>query len=337
MQEKKELISVIVPVYNVKKYLRKCIVSILNQSYSDIEIILVDDGSTDDSGCVCDSFAKQDSRIEVIHKKNGGLSEARNVGIDVAKGKYITFIDSDDWVSPEYIKNLYHLIQLYNADISVTCAIKVFENKNVDIQELYNEENNLLFTSENALEDMLYRKNIPVYAVAKMYKRTLFQDIKFPVGELFEDLSTGYKLFHLAERIAFNNVRDYFYMQRANSIITSNYNSKKMIQVYTCEKIIEFIQKEYPNIINAAKSKCFITTVNHYRSIPRNDEYAFDRQYCKNVINKYSVSVLKDKDNKTMTKIIAAIAIVNIDVIRYLSYIYQFLVNKGIIKLKRPI
>ena len=333
----KELISVVIPVYNVANYLEKCLNSVQRQTYEKLEIILVDDGSTDNSGEICDRYKEKDTRVQVFHKENGGLSDARNFGISKAKGRYITFIDSDDYVMPNYVKHLFDLISKYNADISVTCAIKFFEGREQPTEVAYEKIKSKLYTSEEALEDVLYRRNIPIYAWAKMYKTALFDNIKFPFGELFEDLSTEYLLFDRAEKIAFNPVRDYCYLQRKNSIINSNYDPRKMIQVYTCEKIISFIKKNYPSITRAAISKCFITTLNLYKNIPSKQDYKEDRKFVRSILIKYRKEVFKDKNNKFLTRIIAGISIINIRFVCIIGKLYQILVQNSILKLRNPI
>ena len=333
----KELISVVIPVYNVAKYLGKCLDSVQRQTYKKLEIILVDDGSTDNSGEICEKYGETDARVRVFHKKNGGLSDARNFGISKAKGRYITFIDSDDYVMPNYVKNLFDLISKYDADIAITCAVKFYEGRQQPAEEVYERRKSKLYTSEEALKDVLYRRNIPIYAWAKMYKTFLFDNIKFPFGELFEDLSTEYLLFDQAEKMAFNPIRDYCYLQRKNSIINSNYDSRKMIQVYTCEKIVSFVKEKYPSIVGAAISKCFITTLNLYKDIPSQQKYKKDREFAKNVLIKYRKDVFRDRNNKFLTRIIAGMSTINIKSVVIIGKLYQFLVQNSIVKLKKPI
>ena len=312
LEEKNDLVSIVIPVYNVYKYLGKCIESLRAQTYSMIEILLVDDGSTDDSGIVCDIYEEIDLRIRVIHKENGGLSDARNEGIRLAKGKYITFIDSVDYVLPNYIMHLLELIQIEGTDIAVTCVTKFYESSTIR-EELFECSNKKIFTSEEALTDMLYKKNIPIYVNAKMYKAKLFEQILFPLGELFEDLSTMYLLFHLSGQIVFNPIKDYCYLQRDNRIVNSSFRSEKMNQIAITEKIIEFMQQKYPKSIGAAISKCFIVTVNLYRTIPKKKEYIEYRVCSKAVIKKYRKEVLMDRKNKPFTRIIALCSLLSIE------------------------
>ena len=333
-----DLISVVIPVYNVEKYVVQCIKSVLNQIYTKLDIIVVDDGSTDNSGQICDRYAKEDTRIRVIHKENGGLSDARNRGIEEAIGRYIIFIDSDDYVSPNYVDNLYNLVKKNGCDIGVTCAIKYnYKTKYLCKTESMKSQETKVFNSEQAIKNMLYRQDIPIYAWAKIYNRELFDYIQFPNGELFEDLGTEYLLFHEASKIAFNPVRDYFYLQRTNSIITSKYNSNKMIQVYNCEKIIEFVREKYPKIEKAAISKCFVTTLNHYSTIPKGRKFINDRKYALNIIKMYRKKVLYDNENTKTVKLLAGISMINVEIIYLAAFVYRFLLSKNILKIKKPI
>ena len=209
-------VSVVVPVYNVEKYLNRCIDSILNQTFRDFELILVDDGSTDQSGRICDEYKEKDNRIVVIHKTNGGLSDARNYGIDRAKGEYITFIDSDDWIKERYIEVLYNNAVKFKVDISAVNLHKEYDDRSersCDITEG-------VFDGKAAMQ-FLYG-DISIYlnvACAKLYKIDLFEDIRYPVGKLHEDGFTTYKLLYFSNTVYFSNEDLYSYYQRQGSIM----------------------------------------------------------------------------------------------------------------------
>lgn len=178
--DSQELISVIIPIYNVEKYLKKCIDSIINQTYKNLEIILVDDGSPDNCGKICDEYAKKDQRIRVIHKKNGGLSDARNAGIDIAKGKYIAFVDSDDYVEKEYIEIMYKELKKNNVKI-VQCGInKISDNE--EIIDNYGYLKDELINSQRIMEEKYTKYPISnVVAWNKLYDIDLFKNIRYPV------------------------------------------------------------------------------------------------------------------------------------------------------------
>lgn len=204
------LISVIVPCYNVEEYLPKCIESILNQTYRNLEILLVDDGSPDNCGRICDEYAAKDSRIRIIHKKNGGLSDARNAALDVMTGEYVTFIDSDDYVSDDYVEYLYKIIKESGVKLSVSSYQTFVDDSSAEICT-----NNPLFVkivhTNDALTGMFYQQIFDTSAWAKMYHRSLFSDgIRYPKGWLYEDLPTTYRLMMKCDYIAFGNYRSYF-------------------------------------------------------------------------------------------------------------------------------
>ena len=206
-----ELISIIVPIYNVEKYLDRCIKSIINQSYNNLEIILVDDGSPDRCGEMCDEWAKIDKRIIVVHKENGGLSDARNAGIDIAKGNYLSFIDSDDYVHKDFIKVLYELCIKYNSDISMCGAFETSkdENCNFNLQQ----GNECVKYSKTILER---KDNIYCVAWNKLYKKEVFKYIRYPKGKLHEDVAVINKILYYSNKIAITDLRLYFYYSNEN-------------------------------------------------------------------------------------------------------------------------
>ena len=211
------LISIIVPIYNVEPYLRKCVDSIIVQTYNNLEIFLVDDGSPDNSGRICDEYAQKDKRIRVIHKKNGGLSDARNVAIDIATGEWIVFIDSDDFVTHDYVETLYHLVDKNHCEAGVAW-LQTFQEgeKPLTKQPAYIEK---VFNKMDGIENMFYQELFDNAAWCKIYHRSLFDTgIRYPVGLLYEDLPTTYQLFLHANRIAFCNHIIYHYLLRKNSI-----------------------------------------------------------------------------------------------------------------------
>ncbi|MCS3344629.1 glycosyltransferase [Bacteroides xylanisolvens] len=219
--------SIIVPVYNVETYLAKCVDSILAQTYTNLEIFLVNDGSSDCCGKLCDEYAKEDKRIKVIHKKNGGLSDARNVAIDVATGEFITFIDSDDYVTDDYIMTLYSLIEKYECKVSIALYNTFVEgSKPKVVNRVYRED---CQTNIKAIEEMFYQEKYDTASWAKLYHSSLFATgIRYPKGIVYEDLATTYLLIFQSDKVAFCNRRIYNYLLRRDSIEGSSFSSKKM-------------------------------------------------------------------------------------------------------------
>lgn len=181
---KEEQISVVIPVYNVEDYLRPCLDSVIGQTYENLQIILVDDGSTDHSGQICDVYQKKDSRIVVIHQENGGLSEARNRGIDIARGRYITFIDSDDVVDTTYCQEMLKCLKTHDADISL-CNVVYFREQ---LPEQYEMAGDFVYDAKDAVAGYL-RGIVSATAWGKLYKRELFNMVRYPKGKVYEDLS----------------------------------------------------------------------------------------------------------------------------------------------------
>lgn len=248
------VVSVIVPIYNVEQYLTHCIKTILQQSYKNLEIILVDDGSPDNCGKMCDEFAEQDRRIKVIHKQNGGLSDARNAGIDVATGDYITFIDSDDYVMPDMIESLMNIIVKENTDIAQCKFVRSRNDFTDEQQHESSQSEKFTVYFDDRMSAYLKDKKINTVAWGKIYKRSLFNGIKFPVGRLHEDVFTTYKLIHEAGSVAVTDYVGYVYRINENSITTSNFFPKKLDSVYGEIERAEFIKKNYPDLRKQAYS-----------------------------------------------------------------------------------
>ncbi len=229
------MISVIVPIYNVEKYLSKCIDSIANQSYRDLEIILVDDGSTDSSGAICDEYAKNDNRIVVIHKQNGGLSSARNAGLDVANGEYIGFIDSDDYIHQEMYSKMLKSIKNENADLCICCFEYVYENSEQAKIDVSPFDKASTFSKDEILLKMIGSSSDSVQyitAVNKLYKREIFSELRFEEGRIHEDEFIAHHVYDKCQRVVQIPDKLYYYLQRGGSITNSRYSVKKLDAAY---------------------------------------------------------------------------------------------------------
>lgn len=219
--ESGDLISIVVPVYKVEKYLPKCVDSIRMQTYKNLEIILVDDGSPDNCGMLCEQYAKEDARIKVVHKPNGGLSDARNAGIEIATGRYISFVDSDDYIHPQMIELLLEAIEHENADLSVCSWKKIREGEKVDYKEYIVEQ--YKSTDGRNIQSVYFEQSdlrvTYTVAWAKLMKRELYDNIRYPKGLLHEDEYTTYKVLYKADKIAYIDAPLYYYLSRENSIM----------------------------------------------------------------------------------------------------------------------
>ncbi|MDT6863284.1 glycosyltransferase, partial [Enterococcus faecalis] len=220
-----KLVSVVIPVYNVEKYVEKCLDSVINQTYQNLEIIIVNDGSTDNSLSVCQKKKLSDSRIKLINKENGGLSSARNAGIECAQGEFICFIDSDDWIELDYIEVLLNGMENTNVDISVIQMIKVKDFNKIAFQSESQTKWDI-FERETAMRELFSSNLIGYSANNKLYRISLFKSIRYPEGMLMEDKGTTYRLIDSSTKVAVNGSTKYHYYLRDNSILRTDFNQK---------------------------------------------------------------------------------------------------------------
>lgn len=220
-------ISIIVPIYNTEQYLENCLQSLIKQDYKNIEIILVNDGSDDNSLAICNKYKNIDNRIIVIDKEHTGVSDTRNIGINRATGDYIGFVDSDDYINKDMFKKLINGAEKYKCEISMCDLIETY---NLNDETKKYKSKYIQMDKKEALEQLLYDKNIGNYVMVKLFKRELFDGIRFPVGKLYEDIATTYKLFCRANNILYNPVPMYHYYQRSDSIV--NNITRESIQHY---------------------------------------------------------------------------------------------------------
>ena len=215
------LISVIVPIYNVEKFIRKCVDSIIGQTYKNLEIFLVDDGSPDKCGAICEEYAQKDRRIKVIHKENGGLSSARNAALDIATGDYVMFVDSDDWVEPDFCKRALEMAIREDVPIvSFAYNNVIIKEKNNEIKKYGRATNKVRkVTSSEAIKHVILKDDVIFsFAWNKIYKKELFDDVRYPMGMTYEDQGTTYQLLHKAKNIYVSNEILYNYVRRGDSI-----------------------------------------------------------------------------------------------------------------------
>lgn len=253
------LISIIVPAYNVEKYINKCVDSIIAQTYNNLEIILVDDGSSDSTGKICDEYLKYDNRIIVIHKSNGGLSDARNAGLDIAKGEYIGFVDGDDYISINMYKSLYNRIIADKTDMAV-CSFSYVNEFGEDLSNLNacNPLSNEIvqfphFFSKLVSERYWYF----AIAVNKLYSKKIWNNLRFPYAKLHEDEFVAHKVMGLCASISFLEEKNYFYVQRKGSIIQSTYNVNRLDAVEAMMDRIHYFS--YLNLFRENEHNLFRT------------------------------------------------------------------------------
>ena len=248
MKNNEKLISIIIPVYNVENYLEQCIHSILNQSHRNLDIILVDDGSTDQSGVLCDTVASKDARIRVIHKSNGGLSSARNAGLDIARGDFIGFIDSDDYADSDMYEQLLNTCLNENAEIAMCGRHCIYEETGEKI-DIFRLDRAVIMDSHEAIRRLLLWDGCDSAAWDKLYVRSIFDGVRYPVGVLHEDLNITTRLFDRANRLAHIGEAKYNYLVRKSSICNQPFSEKKMDLFYQAHMNTVFLRQRYPDLI----------------------------------------------------------------------------------------
>lgn len=282
------LISIIVPIYNVETYLERCVESLRTQTYANLEIILVDDGSPDGCPAICDAYAGKDIRIRVIHQENAGLSGARNAGIEIAKGEYLAFVDSDDYVTPDFIQSLYELLQ------ETGCSIGQCRFAYVQGEPLKSEPNPSfrIYRGESLMEQLYGPEEEATYFVVawnKLYRRELFENIRYPLGRIHEDEATTYRLFHQGRKLAFLDRTLYGYYTENTGSITSVFSEKRLQWLDAHEERIAFFAKNgYERLLPQAYRKlCDACITFYFRCTDEVKDAAQIRKGLKGRLGKY--------------------------------------------------
>ena len=305
---KEDLISVIIPVYNVEQYLEKCLNSVINQTYKNLEIILVDDGSTDSSDQICDEYAKEDSRIMVTHKKNEGVAATRNLGISKSNGEYITFVDSDDFVDKDYINMLYKEIKNNNCDIS-TCQNVKFK-KNIEILEKKQEYTVEIFDSKTALINMLYQRKIDSSLWGKLYKSSVLKSEIIKNIKTFEDYDCFCSIFSKNYKICCISSQLYYYYIRENSLIHDQ---------NTCNEnyLIDILEENYNKTSDIEIKKAILSRLLdvNFSILCNKDKNSEQYVKSKKYIIRNRKKVLKDKHIDYKTKIAIIISYISFNML----------------------
>lgn len=292
-----ELITVAVVLYNAEKYLKKCLDSIIKQDYKNLEILLVDDGSTDNSGNICDDYAKNDQRIKVIHQANGGLCAGRNAAIDNMNGDYLMFIDSDDWVDENIVSFLYNKMNEYDLDYAACTSIDHFEN--TDIIERVTRGSDKLFGAKEGIEDFYHKKQFTFDAIqCKLYRKEVFDNIRFKVGRRTDDTLTTPMLIDASQKLGYFDNALYHYLVRKNSMCREKYNDTSVDKVLAYLDNYEMVKEKYPaslkylehNIYASAAEKLILLKLNKYE-----EKYADDYKLYSSILRKYHPVISWDK------------------------------------------
>lgn len=266
------LVSIIVPVYNVDKYLKECLDSVVNQTYKNIEIIIVNDGSTDNSLKICEIYSVADSRIKIINQDNQGLSAARNSGIKSCKGDWIFFVDSDDILEKNVIRRLYNICKENGSQLGICSEYKFYDNlKHETSKNLTN-----TFGRREIIKKYFYRE-IPGYAWGKLYHKSLKPFLVFPEGRLFEDTYVLYKVLNNLQTVSVTSYIGYCYRQRNGSIVHSNYTSNQLDVLYSHLDALEYFNKDI-DICQAVYSRLFVSSLDVLRKIPEEVKFKKDKE-----------------------------------------------------------
>ena len=254
------MISIIIPVYNVEKLLGECLDSVLAQTYADLEIILVDDGSTDASPAICDEYARRDGRIRVIHQENRGQSAARNAGLEIARGEFIGFVDSDDYIMPDMYETLMNLHREYDADMCIIEAYGLKDSGEISRRPMANPIRGIeIFDGDDKMDALVRQNRIRYCCWDKLYAREIFRDVRFPEGKICEDLYVVHRLVYAAKRIACSEKKGYIYRLRSGTTMSSRIGLRDFAALDALEAQRDFVAERYPHLL-----ECYPKQLCHY-------------------------------------------------------------------------
>lgn len=292
------LVSVIVPVYNVEQQIDRCVQSICSQSYDNLEILLIDDGSSDSSGSICDEWESKDSRIKVFHKINGGLSDARNYGIDRAAGELLMFVDSDDYIAADIVEVLYGLLVEHDAEISICDPVHVSEGESASFCHV---EPAVVLNPYDAVKELLYQTSFLTAAWGKLYMASCFSKVRFPIGVLFEDSAIMYRVLERAHGVVYTPSRLYAYCHRKNSITTSAFDERHLYIWDICKQIESRYANDSADVRSAAQSYRMSTALRIYLNAPKAG-FESEVSECEAWIRDHSLDVMRDSRVRRKTK-----------------------------------
>jgi len=294
IENMESLLSIIVPVYNVEKYLGRCIDSIINQTYRNLQIILVDDGSTDRSGDICEDYAKKDRRIRVVHKKNGGQATARNIGLKLAKGSYIGFVDSDDYIKEDMYAKLSAKIKEHHAQIACCGRVDTFENFKTGGKVHFNCKSEQCFEQVDIIRQLLLYKLISFSVCDKLFKAEIFRNIRFPERRGAEDVPVVYEVLKRALRVVHIGSIEYFYCHRRGSTTGQKFHLRKIDYLLFVRDIYRDVTKCYPALRKEAEAMYVISAISMWRQVVQGGDrkYAPIQRRLKKLVEHYSLRIL---------------------------------------------
>ncbi len=301
------MISIIIPVYNLENYIEKTLDSVLSQTYTDLEILITDDGSTDRSPEILDTYAAKDERIKVFHQENGGAASARNTCLNHMTGEYVVFIDGDDLVAPDYIEMLYRDITVNQTDISICQYDNIFTEDFLtqNLPPVKHTEHYTLYDTKESIYELLYQLKFDSQMWVKIYKSELFANLRFPLGNVFEDFAIIYDVFLRARRISYSEHTGYYYFNRDDSTTLKGFQKSKMSLIDELDKLEDKISHLYPEekFRYAMCSRKVRGNFHIYLQIPRTAEYKNERQRIERNIRSCRRTVLGDTHARRGTKL----------------------------------
>lgn len=298
------LISVIVPIYKVEYYLDKCVESIISQTYNNLEVWLVDDGSPDRCGKMCDEWAQKDARIKVIHKSNGGVSDARNVALDVMTGEYVAYVDGDDTVAPDYIECMYNLIVVHNCEMAMCNFVLDYEGKERAYDKSPYKET--IYTPEEAVRELFYQGNFDDYPWCKLYHRSLFNGIRFPKGIIFEDTCVAYLIMFKCKKLAYCNRQALNYRIRSDSYEGAPFSGLKLDSAL---QVFQSLGKDHFDLIKHVEKAYRCRMLSFACHLLLKTPKGYDKKYVFwEKIKEYRITVLFDNHARTQARVAALIS-----------------------------
>ena len=296
------------PVFNVEHYLNECLNSVLVQTFHNLEIILVNDGSTDKTEEICDEFAKKDNRVHVFHKGNTGVASSRNIGVDLASGDYIIFVDGDDVADKEMIEVLFDNLIKNDTDISI-CGLQNFDIKMPD--SVPKNQETIVMNNIEAIESMFYQRYFDTGPVAKLYKSSIVKKNRFPDGKVFEDLYTVYKFLNEARKVVFTPEVHYYYRQNDISMMHKDFENSILDELSAIDEIEAFVNKEHPELKTSFLSRKFSSYCQVFGWIPSNNDDNEIISIRKNIwgfIKSYRAKMIKDKKARRKNRLAALLS-----------------------------
>lgn len=316
------LISIIIPAYNVELYIDQCIKSILQQTYQNIEVIIIDDGSTDQTPQMCDNYSAQDSRVKVYHQENAGQAAARNFALTMAKGEYIIYIDCDDYVSLDYIENLFNYMVKYEADIVQCYAQKFWDDGKKELLKI-SETTPQVYNASEALKEFCYQRKFYAAPWAKLIRRELMEGLAFPENMGYEDMAIMYKLIGKVNKIVLLPKILYFYRQHNASTMHNTFSKKKIDRIIIAEDLKRYIEMNFPENSTAVKTRYILANFQLLMDLPYNSKYKELRKKIKINIRSVRWDVIMDKQSKRDIRLMSAFSFLGVQFMMFLGRMYK--------------